>query len=267
MKRQVLIAFGSALLIGGGLGAACTVPQPPLECNFQASSYWARYTLVSGSGECSTYEGDLIRFQRYLPPGETKPTFAFLNRRLGLITRTTYDGALRFDATDLDYQKEAPRGTFAGIYPNASDFCEAESIEPADQNLPEVTNTVDIEDGGTEIETIPATHVREEWSNFRLLNNATFVSTLWTADVTVIRDACTASYKVDALWPPIPCHTDKDCSPEPDLDAGIVTGSGLQGAYAPKCALFTDPEGYEAGLMGDGVCMPSVSLDDLAALP
>lgn len=268
MKRQVLIAFGLALLVGGGFGAACTVAQPPLECSFQASSYWARYKLVEGTGTCSTYEGDLVRFQRYLPPGESKPTFAFLNRRLALITRATYGGKLRFDETDPTYQKESPRGTFAGLYPTDDGFCSAESIVPADQSLPAVTYENRLADGGVETVTQPATHVREEWSNFKLLNNAQFTSTLWTADVTVVRDGCTAKYAVDALWPPVACETDADCNPLPDLDAGHVTGSGLQVAYAPKCVLFSNPAGYEAKALGNvpGVCMPTVGLDELSKL-
>lgn len=272
MKRQVLIAFGSALLIGGGLGAACAVPQPPLECNFQNTSaavppYWAKYTLQTGSGTCSTYEGDYIGFQRYFPPGTEKPTFAVINRRLGRITRATFDGDWRFDPSDPGYQKELPRGTFEAVYPNADGFCLANSFVPADQNLPEVSVTTNLSDGGTQTTVTPATHVGEEWSNFRLLNNARFTSTLWTADVTVIRDSCTATYKLDAIWPPVGCEADADCNPLPDVAAGHVTGSGLQVDYSPKCSLFTDPEGYEALLLGTpGICMPTVSLDDLSKL-
>lgn len=297
MKRQVFLAAGVAAVVGGMVGFSCTTPQPEAECNFQ-NHYWAQYVLVDAGtgGSCSTYEGDRIDFQRYSPPGGSM-TFAFLPRRVGRISRrdpctSSFDGRyLRKDPSDTSFQKESPRGTFPSPYPDKAGFCSSTGdIAAAEQSFPEVTladclnaglDRTD-EDGGwngTDVTPedsfpIPATSYKDEWSNFRMVSTARNIQNIWEADVTVNRDSCSATYHVNGIFPFVGCTTDEDCNPEANLDAGRATGSGLSSDFKAKCTMFSDPEGYEASYAGafmgtgplPGVCMPTVSIDDIAKL-
>lgn len=242
MKRQTLIAFGLAALIGAALGVSCSYPQPGFECSLQAVPYWAKYTLRdAGSGDCGKYVGDWVEMQRYYPPGADTATFAILPSRVAVVTR-----AGRSDPSDPNYQKESARGTFTSLTPDSKGVCTTSAFAPTDQSLAAV-------DGGD-----PATHIKYEWSNFRLLNNATYVSTVFTADLAVTLDSCQATYQVDALAPIVTCDTDDDCC---HLDAtgfcgappGQSVGSGLQSGYEPKCFHFTDRLGYESQVLASEV--------------
>lgn len=304
MNRHVLLAAAFALTVGGVLGVSCTTPQPALECSF-LPYYWAQYKLVSGTGSCSTYEGDRIDFQRYQPPGATNSTFAFLPRRLGRLTRFdpctgAADGRMfRNDPADPNHLKESPRGTYPSVYPNAQGFCAASSIEPAKQDLEEMTvdkclaagiNPSRLADGGTTLADggnalltalpKPATSYTDTWSNFRQLSTARFSSNIWDADLTVVRDSCTATYKVLGFFPPVGCGGDEDCNPEPDISVNRAVGSGVPADFASKCVAITGDAyalGYAAAWAGGnngftvsgnvtGICVPTKTVDELAAL-
>lgn len=250
MRRQVFYAFGIAALVGGALGAACDYPQPALECNFQAS-YWVQYTLVSDpdAGACAKYEGDRVEFARYRAPDEAKATFALNTRRMGLVTRALNDNDeyFRFDPSEpagSPYQHESALATFQDVYPDSNGFCSnAGAIRAADQNLPAA-------DAGSTV--LPATHIKYDWSNFRMLNTARFVSNVFEADLTVTVDSCTATYKAKGIFPARACNNDARCDPLPDVAAGRVTGSGMSVDYAPKCHMLSNPDplSYEKQYFG-----------------
>lgn len=305
MNRHALYVAVFALMVGGAFGVSCTTAQPPLECNF-LPLYWAKYDLTSvpdGGGACQTYQGDRVDFQRYQAPGATSSTFAMLPRRVGRIGRFdpctgAADGrAFRTDPTDTEFQKESARGTYPSTLPNAAGFCAATSIVPAEQSFPEVTvdtcNALGIDpynhlsDGGVSLKTPlpkPATHYKDTWSNYRQLSTARFTGNIWEADVQVVRDSCEATYHVTGFFPPVGCDTadgDEDCNPNANLDKGRAVGSGIAAEFAPKCVELTSAYelGYIANFPGgingvtntltgnvNGVCVPTKSLDDLAAL-
>ena len=307
MNRHVLLAAAFALLIGGAFGVSCTTPQPALECSY-LPLYWAQYKLVSGTGTCSTYEGDRVDFQRYQPPDSTTSTFAFMPRRVGRITRFdpctgAADGLLfRNDPADPNHLKEAPRGT-QDVYPNAQGFCTSATLIPAEQNLEEMTvdkclaaginpsrladGGTTLADGGSALKTPlpkPALHYKDTWSNYRQLSTARFTSNIWEADLEVVRDACTATYKVLGFFPPVGCATvngDEDCNPDSNVAKGRAVGSGIPADFASKCVALTGAyeKGYLANFPGgingqstvnfeavDGVCVPTKTIDELAAL-
>jgi len=173
--------------------------------------------------------------QRYYPPGATTATFAVLPARVAGATRTG-EGVIP------DFTKESAIATFASLTPDSKGVCSTTgTFAPTDV------------DAGA-----PETHIKYEWSNFRLLNNATYVSTVFTADLAVTVDSCTATYQVDALGPVIACVTDDDCC---HLDStgscgppeGASIGSGLQAGYAPKCRQFSDILSYESQFFGTAV--------------
>lgn len=268
MRRQVIVAFSVATIVGGVFGAACTTPQPPLECSVLAP-FWAKYTLVSGTGSCSTYEGDFVDAQRYLVPGESVATVSIATARMTSVTRGLVNDEPRFDPTDPTYQKESARGTFTSLTPDKG-VCTMNSWVAADQTLPEVTWESDLADGGVETNVEPSVQVKYDWSNFRLLNNPLFTSSIFTADLTITEDAdgagpgaaCTATYKVDgihavnAFGALISCSIDEECNPNANVAAGRPTGSGLQAAVfkdgVPKCTFFTNhPDGYESSYLAE----------------
>lgn len=271
MRRQVLFAFTAAALVGALVGSACGTPQPPLECSV-LGPYWAKYTLLdAGVGSCTEYEGDFLDAQRFLPPGSTNPpTFALGAHRMLSETRATFTDEIleedipRYDAQDLDagfgYDRESARGTFASLNPDSSGVCVASAVAAADQTLPAVTYQVKEADGGVTQETEPETHLKYDWSNVRILNNARFTSTVLSANVTITKDGCTATYQVDAIHPVVACSIDEECNPEANLAAGRSSGSGLQAAlFAPgtdgkpaaKCTHFSSQDGYESDFLSD----------------
>lgn len=255
MRTRITFAFLTAALVGGLL-SSCYVPQPPFECSPASTSFWAKYDLVTGTGTCASYTGDFIRIQRYLPAGTQDATIAVMASKLGAVTRAVqFDtrDLVRVDPNDPKSTKESARGPLASLAADEDGVCKA-TLSPADQNLPAATqrNKDFALDGG--VNQLPATHVVYDWKNFRFLNTARFPGTIVSADLNVTVDACQATYKVQAIWPPVGCETDEDCNPNPNLDAGRVTGSGLSADYKPVCS--TD----------DHVCIPTVSFDDLVKL-
>jgi hypothetical protein len=276
-----------AAAVAAVVGTSCTTPQAPLECQFNPY-YWADYKLTDPGtgGTCSEFQGDRIDFQRYLPPGVTKPTFAFLERRVGNVTRAnscngTRDGRFfRTDPADPTFQKESPRGTFPDVYPNAAGFCASPSLVPSEQNFPELTAAMCVAAGITPPATVtlplPALKIGDVWSNFRMLSTARFTATVWEADVKVTRDACTATYHVTGIFPPVGCAVDEDCNPDANLAAGRVTGSGLSKDFKPVCKLFTGTAtaeknaiaAFAVGATNSGACVlgEGVTIDTLAAL-
>jgi hypothetical protein len=228
-----------------------------LECSVLAP-FWAKYTLIEGSGSCASYEGDFIDAQRYLAPGATSATVAVATGRMTTATRTLVNDELPRFALNEDagaYTKESAIGTFTSLTP-VGGVCELASFVASDQDLPPVSYEVPLSDGGTRTETEPGIHIKEEWADFKIINNARFTSTVVSATLTVTEDECTAKYQVDALHPVVACTLDEECNPEANPNAGRSAGSGLQAAFfkdgIPKCTHFTNhPDGYETSYLAE----------------
>lgn len=269
MQRNAILAFGITATLGAVVGVGCSYSQPAFECTFLAP-YWAKYTLVEGTGSCSEYTGDIIGAQRFLPPGASEMTMALLPRRISMVTRSTPNGETRWvDAVDNTLQHESARGTFSSLYADGQGVCTAQSsITPGDEALPAVS--LALADGGVEV--TPATHVRHEWSNFRLLNTARFAGTAISADLTITEDSCTAKYHIEGIAPIVACETDGQCNPEPSEESG-PTGSGMKIEYfkdgKPVCTHLvagSSEADIASDYVGDpvtGLCLPTVSFDDL----
>lgn len=266
MRFQKTIAFTSALAAGTLIGA-CNIPQPEFECN-ALPPFWASYELQTGegSGTCATLPGDLVNMQRYFPPGAKEATMAVLTRRMGRNRQLIHkdDGTFaRVDPNDPEFKKESAIGKFASILPDNKGVCSFSSATPGEQEYPEVMlRNADGSDGGI----LPALDVTYDWSNVKILSTAQFPGTLFVGDLHLTENACDATYKVYGVHPIVPCETDEDCNPEPNLAVGRVTGSGMSADYAPKCKLYPDgtPNTLRAIPNTSGVCFPSVPFDQLA---
>lgn len=263
MRYQRIIAFVGAMLVGGAIGSGCYVAQPQLECS-PLPPYWAQYTLVSGTGECAGYAGDMVDIQRYLPPGSDTASIAILPYRVGSETRVRHATGefVRFGEGDPNYEKESAKGKLASLTPADDGTCSAPTLSATEQNLPEAIRRLP---KGAE-ETLPATSIKYAWSNFRMLNTARFPGTLFDANVSVTVDGCAASYKVSGIHPVVGCATDEDCNPEANVKEGRVVGSGMSADYKPKCSLFAADAPEKDLVGGDGICLPTVSFDDLTKL-
>jgi hypothetical protein len=118
-------------------------------------------------------------------------------------------------------------GAFAQEEP-VNDFCDVVNLSPAQQDFP-------ADDAGT-----PASSIKYEWSNVKVLVSPTRLGTQLVGELT-FTNGCTAKYKVNALFPMRQCgvHGFCECLPyaDPDPDGGDngTIGSGL----SPD--LFADP--------------------------
>lgn len=123
----------------------------------------------------------------------------------------------------------------------------------------------------------PALALSEKWENVRILSTAEYPGTLLDADLTITENACTATYHVYGVYPPVVCETDADCDPNADTANGRPFGSGMAEGYGPKC-MFLDGRADEASwllldygaLSGTaaspaslGVCFPTKKFDEL----
>jgi hypothetical protein len=268
MKRLTWRSSALALIGLWWVESGCSSPQPPLQCNV-ASYYWMKYTKVSGSGTCSAYEGDVVTMERYLPPagqpGSEVAKFALAPYRVTNVTRMKIAGVDRLPSSAPDAQRESAIGTFAAVTPDGTGLCTATEIVPTDVHLAEIIDRRTTADGGIEEVTLPATHIKYDWSHFELVNDATYVSTIFSAELEVTVDDCTARYQVAGLAPVVACDDDDDCNPDPTPKHAV--GSGLQKGYQPVCSMFGDPAGPEAGLLGaKGACVATKTVNELVGL-
>lgn len=268
MRFHKLLAI-SATVVSSVLVGACAIPQPPFECN-TLSPFWAFYTLESGdpASACGGKGGDYLNTQRYLAPNGTEARLALLPYGVGI--NSYYE---RVDPADPDKAKESAIGKFQTLLPDDRGLCSVVDIADTVQNYPPV-----LDDMGMEVE--PALSLRYAWTDVRVISTAEFPGTLLDGKVTITEDSCTATYKVYAVHPVVFCDptetVDRDgkpynpaCDPEPDVDAGRVTGSGMNAAIDPTCIPVTGDVGsaevyFEHPITG--VCGPSAAntLDALA---
>ena len=106
-------------------------------------------------------------------------------------------------------------------------------------------------------QTLPAITYKIEYTNFNVINSTRVPGTAFTTDIKYTQGPCVAEYKGVGFWPEIACSNapsegalveSAECDPNADLDAGRVTGSGINPDFKPKC---------DTAL---GVCVPTVDV-------
>lgn len=105
---------------------------------------------------------------------------------------------------------------------------------------------LDLADGGTL--NLPAATYKTEFTDFNVLTSTKVPGTAFTSNIKFTAGSCVAEYKAVGFWPEVACTTDENCNPSANLDAGRVTGSGINPEFKPKC---------ETAL---GVCVPTVDI-------
>jgi hypothetical protein len=168
-------------------------------------------------------------------------------------------------------------GTFDSVYPDDSGVCHA-TLAPSDLAYPDVPAhrvVVPIPGDGSYASAnadgtpgmqadAPATHVRYDWANFRVVVSPESLGVEAFADLTVTRDGCQADYHVSILSPRVPC-TALDDSGNPILpgrgDASLCVsaatatnpyGSGIEPSIPVRC----EQVGFDP-MAPDFECMPT----------
>jgi hypothetical protein len=203
--------------------SACSVEQPSIGCPVQSISWSVRYSLVSGTGACSTLTGDLIGIERQFNPETNKSKITLRPTPLGVLgARDAVNPAQAIGDLPDDNSPVAGRDERDAV-------CAVPTLSKAEKHAPVGT----LPDGGVN----PPSDISYEFSNLVLSASPKAPGNQMTADLTYTEDGCTATYKAVGLWPAHGCETDDECAHyypdfpvKCDLAAPEINLDGLPGS-------------------------------------
>lgn len=260
LHRFTFTSISSTLGLGLALSltpVACQ--QPESYCTTAHGDFASLYKLKSGdaTSACGMLAGDVIGLQTYFAPGGlngtpkfSEPSMAILPAKLGdLLDRaSSYDPPI----ADLDSKHTAiSLAEFTDSFPDAEDLCEATKFNAGEVSLPELPlipgdvddpETPDEDESTPDTPALPATSIRYEWSNVKVIVSANYQGTQFSADLKYTQDGCTAEYEVTGLYPLIGCAadidccaTEQDCTTKIDGKTEILPLSGINPDFDVKC--------------------------------
>lgn len=240
MSMRITTAL--TLLGAAGLMAGCSVQQPSPGCQIQDGEWQAAYFLknpADASKSCGGLTGESIGVFKYLTPTSIKvdsPTPPVIAIRpemaVDLANYTNSAGKLRPRVTlnpPADPSSPTdPTGTLqAGALatalstsfpdePGANYLC----LAPSFSTVTIAANAETDVKGG---EPLPAQTAIYQFSNVNVYSSPSAPGTELEGTLTFSDETgCTAEYRVLAMYPPVPCDTVADCTPEaginPDFD-------------------------------------------------
>jgi hypothetical protein len=237
-----LAALGAPLFLGLS-GASCS--QPAIQCVVAHSPFYAKYTLVEGTGSCAQIKGDAIGMSTFLRPNADRTGANYDSRRIAIQSDTL--GKLLQERDGLGAgDEDLPYAV--GDYtsePDANQICFAgtadKPLAAADMDVPEVPD-----------KSLPAKHLRQEWKNVRLYVTADAPGTQAIGEMVYedVLEGCKATYTFVALAPAVYCEgtgtdgkpngkpDDSLCDPKADPAHGRTFGSGINPDFKTRC----DPE-------------------------
>jgi hypothetical protein len=245
--RAVTVTLTAGLL--GSIIATAACDQPLPTCVTGRGDFAAKYTLVSGTGACATLKGDTLGIQSYNAVADkNRPDLD----KTSIAIKSATLGAAIANATSLDYGDPDPThkpyafGAFTTAEPGSDNFCNIPTMQPAIQNIPALpgipaTPDTDAGKGTPAVDPLPADSVQYKWSNVRVYVTTAATGTQLGADLEYTENGCTATYKVNAVYPAAPCDdgtgkpSDVLCSPVANPDAGLATGTGINPDYPVVC--------------------------------
>ena len=248
----------------GLLASACDQPSP--KCSIARGNFAAKYTLMSGTGECATLVGENIGVDVYYQPVSKKDPQPDLDHTSIALQPESLANVLagaagRVEANPDDHPYAF--GPFEKSDPT-DEFCTVVSPTPARVRLPEIPEQMDM---CTDTPPQPAVDVSYSWSNIKIYLTAGAYGTQFGADLTYAKDGCTATYRVTAVYPSVPCGIDTTVAPaapatEPDSgakDAGISQGMDASADMDAGEPGSPDDDGSSApgDEAGDGACPPA----------
>jgi hypothetical protein len=197
--------------------SACEQPDP--YCNIAHGQFWAKYTLVSGSGECAQLTGEPLDVQSYYAQRsatDTRPDFGAVTIA---IQPMTISGAV-WNAGEL--AAPDPDDVLYGIgrigteRPGADGFCRADKLSVAQLRLPAVPEHPDPADICITAPEAPAYDIKYAFSRVRIYYTPAAIGTQFEADLTYTQGDCVAEYTVSAVYPAVGCGN------VPAVDAGVM---------------------------------------------
>lgn len=235
---------GFVAFVGLGLGVmACEQPEP--RCNVAHGSFWAKYTLVEGEGECAMLTGEQLDVQSYYAQRsktDKRPDFDKVSIAIQPMTITAAlgnaAGIAEPDPDDMAYGM----GLIGTARPGSDGFCRADKLSVARLRLDAVPeHEVDM---CTTAPDAPAYDIKYEFSRVRVYYTPSAIGTQFEADLTYTQADCVAKYRVSAVYPMVPCAA------TPAVDAGSA------GAMADDAGVPDAGAGDAAAADGGVVCPP-----------
>ena len=235
MKRftTTLLAYSAAVT---AMASGCK--QEPITCNTAHGPFAVRYTLLTGTGDCAMLKSGIVGVQPYVRPGpNNQPRYA----NVPVALKTEEIGALVAEyGQPVAENKLYALGDFQATNPGPDGFCPVVNLSVAEVTLPAVPARPDPEDPTMMLPALPAVTVRNEWTNVRFYVDPAFPGTQFSGDLKYTKDACTATYKVQGLYPAATCGkanpvdggptmiaNPEMCSPCADPSKGRRFGSGI----------------------------------------
>lgn len=265
-----LLTLGLALGAVGLV--SCSTPKPECQAAASnvngaglsgLAAFAVRLVPVSGTGPCAELQGEVIGMQTYHPASASDPQIRDLGKT-SIALRTMSHGELTWMNEDFGFptDTDVPNaiGDFTSIEPDGSDFCQVPTVSEARVVFPGAEVPIDTEEacmvdadcaagpGGTctpldpddpaagstcvVLDIYEPTDLAYRWSNMSFYVTAAATGTQFTADLEVVLNGCTATYKAIGMWPAVDCTgytafdaegnptetgpLDEYCHPEPD---------------------------------------------------
>jgi hypothetical protein len=242
-------SLNARALAGGGalallLGTGCDQPEP--KCSVARGDFAAVYTLVSGSGECAQLKGEILSVQSYSARRSTRdarpdPDKTSIGIQPGSITDLLFT---RDTSAANPGDQPYALGAFDSAHPRADGFCAAPELSAARLRLPDAPEQMDM---CVTTPAQPSVDIQYEFSNVRVYVSASDYGTQLAADLVYTLDGCTATYRVRAVYPVVPCGVAleppaAEPPPEEPLDAGADdAGDAEPDAACPPEEPAADP--------------------------
>lgn len=255
--KKLALTLATSVLVAGTVLVATSCEQPPVLCTCGRGDFAAAYTLVEGTGDCSTLTSEILGMNAYSfeKDGVNSGSMADWNRgtvaigseRIGWLI----DRAARSMVSDMN---TAHKLYAIGDFPKepTNDFCAVPQMRMPDAEIdmpmiPAIADNPMTMEDESEPEVAP-THYTYKWSNVNFLVRPDAIGTQLAADLEFTKNSCTAKYKVKAVYPARNCESrttpgqpDKElCSPVAQPDKGIFEGSGISPDFPVDCVEF-DP--------------------------
>jgi hypothetical protein len=192
--------------------AACKQPAP--KCNVSHGPFWAKYTLVSGEGDCAMLTGEELDVQSYYAPRSTRdPRPDYGNVSMAIAPASVTAALANAAGLAEPAMADTPYalGQFSASTPDAEGFCRVPQLAAARLRLAEVPEHA--LDMCTTAAAAPAYDVSYEFSNVRVYYTPAAIGTQFAAELRYRQRDCVATYRVSALYPMISCAA-------PSADAG-----------------------------------------------
>jgi hypothetical protein len=243
--------LGLILALGAGALLSSCSDQPKVRCATRGQ-YAAKYTLVTGTGDCAGLKGDMLGVATYNgsnadnTPNWDDATIGIQPYSLAALT----NGAPPTMAGDSLFAL----GHFATAEPGDNSVCEVPVLSVAEVHVPAITDATT--DPMTMVVTCPAPaqDVKYAWSNVRAVVSAAVLGTQFSADLTYTANGCTATYRVWAVSPPVSCAAPPP--PPPPDDAGSDDATPAEADAGDDATLVAEAGGEaaasDAGTSGGG---------------